>query len=66
MDVSKPFLDTIWIGTSKESVPLEYEGNHAYCEYCGLLGHTLLESAIRNNRITGKQLKRRISALVIR
>lgn len=44
MDVSKPFIDTLWIGTSKEyewSVTVEYEGNHAYCQYCGLLGHTI-------------------------
>lgn len=43
IDVSKPFLDTLWIGTSKEygwSVLVEYKGNHAYCQYCGLLGHT--------------------------
>lgn len=44
MDVSKPFLDKVWIGTSKEYgwfIPVEYEGNHAYCAYCGLFGHTV-------------------------
>lgn len=44
MDVSKPFLNTLWIGTSKEygwTIELEYEGNHAYCDYCGILGHTV-------------------------
>lgn len=44
MDVSKPFRDTLWIGTSKEygwAVSMEYEGNHAYCQYCGLIGHTI-------------------------
>lgn len=44
MDVSEPFQDTLWIGTSKEygwSVSVEYEGNHAYCQYCGLLGYSI-------------------------
>lgn len=44
LDVSKPLIDKLWIGTSKEygwEISLEYEGNHAYCDYCGLLGHTL-------------------------
>lgn len=44
LDVSKPLIDKLWIGTSKEygwEITLEYEGNHAYCDYCGLLGHTL-------------------------
>lgn len=44
LDVSKPFLDKLWIGTSKDygwEVTLEYEGNHAYCQYCGLLGHSI-------------------------
>lgn len=44
LDVSKSLLEKLWIGTSKEygwEISLEYEGNHAYCEYCGLLGHTL-------------------------
>lgn len=44
MDVTKPFLDTLWIGTSREngwSVPVEYEGNNSFCNYCGLLGHTV-------------------------
>lgn len=43
LDVSQPFLDKLWIGTSKEHgwlIDVEYEGNHAYCSYCGLLGHT--------------------------
>lgn len=42
VDVSKPLLDNIWIGTSKDygwEVSLEYEGNNTYCDYCGLLGH---------------------------
>lgn len=32
------------MGTSKEyglAIDLEYEGNHAYSEYCGLLGHSV-------------------------
>lgn len=44
LDVSQPLLEKLWIGTSKDygwEISLEYEGNHAYCEYCGLLGHTL-------------------------
>lgn len=44
VDVSKPFVDTLWIRISKEygwAISVEYEGNHAYCEYCGLLGHVL-------------------------
>lgn len=44
MDVWKPLLDKLWIGTSKEygwSISLEYEGNHAYCIKCGLLGHSI-------------------------
>lgn len=44
MDVSKPFVDTLWIGTSKDYgwlVSVEYEGNHAFSQYCGLLGHTI-------------------------
>lgn len=44
LDVSKPLLEKLWIGTSKEygwEISLKYEGNNAYCDYCGLLGHTL-------------------------
>lgn len=44
LDVSKPFIEKLWIGTSKEygwEISLEYEGKNAFCEYCGLLGHTL-------------------------
>lgn len=44
LDVSKRFVEKLWIGTSKEygwEISLEYEGNNGYCEYCGLLGHTL-------------------------
>lgn len=51
MDVSKPFLKNLWIGTLKEyewMVSLEYEGNQAYCTYCGLLGH--MEGLCRKNR----------------
>lgn len=42
LDVSKPFLDKLWMGTTKDYGWLnyvEYEGNHAYCTYCGLIGH---------------------------
>lgn len=44
MYVSKPLLDKLLIGTSKEygwSISLEYEGNHAYCVYHGLRGHSI-------------------------
>lgn len=44
LDVSKPFIEKLWIGTSDDygwEISLEYEGNHAYCSYYGLLGHTL-------------------------
>lgn len=44
MDVSKPFLDTLWIGKSTKygwTIELEYEGNHASCDYCGILGRTV-------------------------
>lgn len=44
IDVSKLFIDTLWIGTSKNygwSISVEYEGNHTYSQYCGLLGHTI-------------------------
>lgn len=37
-------MDKIWIGTSKEHgwvIDVEYECNHGYCSYCGLLGHTV-------------------------
>lgn len=43
LDVSQKFQDKLWIRTSKEHgwlIDVEYEGNHAYCSYCGLLGHT--------------------------
>lgn len=44
LDVTQDVTDKIWIGTSKEHgwvIEVEYEGNHAYCSYCGLLGHTI-------------------------
>lgn len=44
MDVTQPFLDKLWIGTSKDNgwpITVEYEGNNALCNYCGLLGHTI-------------------------
>lgn len=42
LDVTQELIDQVWIGTSKEHgwvIDIEYEGNHALCEYCGLLGH---------------------------
>lgn len=44
IDVSKPFINTLWIGTSKDygwSISVKYENNPAYCQYCGLLGHAI-------------------------
>lgn len=44
LDVSKPMLDTVFLGTSKENgwfQSLEYEGNNTFCTYCGLLGHVV-------------------------
>lgn len=44
IDVRHESIDKLWIGTSKEHgwvIEVEYEGNHAYCSYCGLLGHTV-------------------------
>lgn len=58
MDVSKPFVDTLWIGTMKEygwEISLAYEGNHAYCEYCGLLGHTI-ELCWKKRMVQGKAI----------
>lgn len=48
--MSKHFRESLWIGTSKEYgwlVFLEYVGNHAYCDYCGLLG--ILSAYARRN-----------------
>lgn len=42
IDVSKPLLESLLMGTSKEEkwpVFLEYKGNIAFCSHCGLLGH---------------------------
>lgn len=42
LDVSKPMLDTVFLGTSKENgwfQSVEYEGT--FCTYCGLLGHVV-------------------------
>lgn len=44
LDVAKPMLDTIFVGTSKEHgwfQSIEYEGNNTYCTYYGLLGHVV-------------------------
>lgn len=44
LDVSKPMLDKVFVGTSKEHgclQSIEYEGNNTYCSYCGLLGHVV-------------------------
>lgn len=44
LDVTQEFTKQLWIGTSKEHgwlIDVEYEGNHAFCVYCGLLGHTI-------------------------
>lgn len=44
MDVSKTFVENLWIGTSKENgwmIDVEYIGNNTYCEYCSLLRHTI-------------------------
>lgn len=44
LDVTKNSPDKLWIGTSKANgwqIDVEYEGNHAFCSYCGLLGHTV-------------------------
>lgn len=42
IDVSQPLQDKLWIGTKEHGwlIDVEYEGNHAFCSYCGLLGHT--------------------------
>lgn len=42
IDVSKPLMESFFVGTSQEShwmVYLECKGNNAYCTHCGLLGH---------------------------
>lgn len=42
IDVSKPFLQSIWIGETKEDgfmQRIDYEGNNAFYTKCGLLGH---------------------------
>ncbi|KAL3646674.1 hypothetical protein CASFOL_009218 [Castilleja foliolosa] len=42
VDLSKDFLDEIWIGDStKEGYwqSIMYEGNVSFCSHCGLLGH---------------------------
>lgn len=57
LDVSKPFTETLWIGTSKEygwEVSCEYEGNQAFCDYCGLLGYTI-GLCRKKRQIQGKQ-----------
>lgn len=44
LDVSKPMLDAIFVGMLKDQgwfQEIEYEGNNAYCTYCGLLGHVI-------------------------
>lgn len=44
LDVTQELVDKLWVGTSKEHgwmVTVEYEGNHAFCSYCGILGHTV-------------------------
>lgn len=44
MDITKPFVESVWIGTSKEQgwkIDVEYQGNQTYCTFCGLLGHTV-------------------------
>lgn len=44
MDVTQSFFDKLWIGTSKDNgwpITVEYEGNNAFCNYYGLLGHTI-------------------------
>lgn len=43
LDVSKPMLDTIFVGTSNQGwfQWIEYEGNNAYCTFCGLLEHVV-------------------------
>lgn len=64
MDVSKPFTETLWIGTSKEygwEVSVEYEGNQAYCDYCRLLGHTI-GLCHKKRQIQGKQIDEEIQA----
>ncbi|KAL3638561.1 hypothetical protein CASFOL_017932 [Castilleja foliolosa] len=42
VDLSKEFLDKVWIGSSVEKgfwQPIHYEGNVSFCDNCGLLGH---------------------------
>lgn len=44
IDVTQKLEEQLWIGISKENgwlINVEYEGNHAYCSYCALLGHTI-------------------------
>lgn len=53
LDVSKPLLDKLYIGINKETrwyQKNEYEGNNAYCSYCGLPGHI---AGLRTSRPCG-------------
>ncbi|XP_012842438.1 PREDICTED: uncharacterized protein LOC105962671 [Erythranthe guttata] len=57
IDVSQPFPQEIWIDISKDQgwwQKVEYEGNIAYCSYCGLLGHTA-GCCRKNVRVTKPQ-----------
>lgn len=60
-DVSKPFVESLWIGTSKEYgwlIDPEYEGNHAYCDYCSILGH-MVGLCRKNSKVKPKSGKGR-------
>lgn len=58
MDVTQQFVDKLWIGPSREngwSITVEYEGNNAFCKYCGLLGHTM-GLCLRKRQVQGKSI----------
>ncbi|XP_075075277.1 uncharacterized protein LOC142162671 [Nicotiana tabacum] len=53
VDLTKPLVNSIWVGQEEETYPLkgftqklEYEGVPKYCKHCRILGHSVLQCRV--------------------
>lgn len=61
VDLTKPKLNSVWVGQEDESNPLkgfaqnlEYENVPKYCRHCKLLGHSILQCRKAEKKIEGE------------
>ncbi|XP_019232594.1 PREDICTED: uncharacterized protein LOC109213268 [Nicotiana attenuata] len=67
VDLLKPLLTSVWVGSDDEDSPLrgftqmvKYEGVPKYCRHCKKLGHSLIECRVleKNKQVEQREIER--------